>query len=727
MALLLHLELRISSDLLSLDLLSFRIVADHVDVRADRLVSLRVGMRLWRTPIAAKDVQLLRRIGEGNFGHVYLGAVPRTDGKNLEVVLKRVKPSVEDAHLVADAEAKLNQCCAKNAPGCCPTFLGAFEVQGKSVDVQLSPGHWLVWEFEGIRTLADYWKQKTGTDELAMEMFGCSAEEAGGNEVVVAEVMRQLLGCLVKMHGAGLVHRDVKPANMVFSTKEKKFKLIDLGAMADLRTGTNYVPTESFLDPSYCPPEQYVMPVDSPHLQKRGALASMAMSPVLWAKNQPDKFDAYSAGIILLQLAVPCLRKDRNLKSFNANLAHCEYDLYRWRAAYGSRLAKKELVLLDSDDAALLDLAASLLREKVDRASCGTVLRSPFFERYKVPNLQSTDARGATKENAKARKRAEDLLAEKIAAATEKKQNLDALHSQGASPVKLKQEEEELRAMQGGVKDVLTKYKGLVDRVAKLLKVGQVKQQSAEEDELDRSLPLVHQLDMSKYVEHTKSAVRVGGALTGLAGKVAGDLAGALGKEVLAFVEAEAGTGSTRRMRKAQGRAVHGNAQVQIQDEAERTSIPSTSSEGDMEEDMITTEGWGQKQDAAGRVEVVGARTKGRRDLEEDEELDACDRGTVKRHAGDTVDPVSDLSKDSVERGDISFAENAGRFEGLDEPAQAQRQEMMDNVQALREQVLAMEAALAEMASTMEDIQSSGMAGARQDVDGDSSTESPDS
>lgn len=685
-------------------------------------------MRPWRTSIAPKDVQLLRRIGEGNFGHVYLGTVPHTDGKKLEVVLKRVKRSVEDAHLVADAEAKLNQCCAKNAPGCCPTFLGAFEVQGRSEDVQLTPGHWLVWEFEGIRTLADYWKQKNGMDELAMEMFGCSAEEAGGNERMVAEVMRQLLGCLVKMHGAGLVHRDVKPANMVFSTKEKKFKLIDLGAMADLRTGTNYVPTESFLDPSYCPPEQYVMPVDSPHLQKRGALASMAMSPLLWAKNQPDKFDAYSAGIILLQLAVPCLRKNRNLKSFNTNLAHCEYDLHRWRAAYGRRLAQKELVLLDSDDGALLELAASLLREKIDRASCAIALRSPFFERYKVPYLPSNEGHAAKKEDTKASKRAEDLLAEKIAASTMKKLYLDALQSQGASPVKLKQEEKELRAMQQGVKEVLSKYKGLLDRVAKLLKVEQVKQQSAEEDVLDSSLPRVHQLDMSKYAEQTKSAVRIGGALTGLAGKVAGDLAGALGKEVLAFVEAEAGMSPSRRIRKAQDHAVHGNAQVHTQDEAEHTSsMSSASSEGDMEEDMITTEGWGRKQDAAGRVEVVGARAKGGGDSEEEEELDACDHGTVKLHAGDNVDLVSDLSEDSVGGGHSSFAENAEGFEGLDAPAQARRQEMMDSMQALRDQVLALEASMAEMASTMEDIQSSTMVFTRQDVDGNDSTEGLDS
>ena len=44
--------------------------------------------------------------------------------------------------------------------------------------------------------------------------------------------------------------------NIIFAEDEKSFKLIDLGACADLRSGTNYIPDESILDPTYCPPEQ---------------------------------------------------------------------------------------------------------------------------------------------------------------------------------------------------------------------------------------------------------------------------------------------------------------------------------------------------------------------------------------------------------------------------------------------------------------------------------------
>jgi serine/threonine protein kinase len=51
-------------------------------------------------------------------------------------------------------------------------------------------------------------------------------------------------------------YRDVKPLNVIASERDARLKLIDLGAAADLRTGTNYSPEESILDPMYCPPEQ---------------------------------------------------------------------------------------------------------------------------------------------------------------------------------------------------------------------------------------------------------------------------------------------------------------------------------------------------------------------------------------------------------------------------------------------------------------------------------------
>ena len=43
-----------------------------------------------------------------------------------------------------------------------------------------------------------------------------------------------------------MVHRDIKPQNMVLHERERRFKLIDLGACADLRTGANFSPDGTY-------------------------------------------------------------------------------------------------------------------------------------------------------------------------------------------------------------------------------------------------------------------------------------------------------------------------------------------------------------------------------------------------------------------------------------------------------------------------------------------------
>lgn len=68
-----------------------------------------------------------------------------------------------------------------------------------------------------------------------------------------------MLQALRACHRTGIVHRDIKPQNVILSEPERRAKLIDLGAAADLRVGINYVPNEFLLDPRYAPPEQYIM------------------------------------------------------------------------------------------------------------------------------------------------------------------------------------------------------------------------------------------------------------------------------------------------------------------------------------------------------------------------------------------------------------------------------------------------------------------------------------
>ena len=233
-------------------------------------------------------------------------------------------------------------------------FLGYIEVP--EARGRLTKGLWLVWDYEGDKTLAYYLRRRDCITALAADLGGIP------EETVVPTVMAQLFECLSEIHAAGLVHRDVKPANIVLCEKEKRFKLIDLGACADLRTGTNYKPTETILDPLYCPPEEYVLPTDAPHLSKQAAPLAMVMSPVLWQQHRPDCFDTWSAGVILLQLGLPFLRSTSTLRNWRTTFARCGYDVEEWRMRSG--LSARQTAILDADEGVGWDLAAGLLRPR---------------------------------------------------------------------------------------------------------------------------------------------------------------------------------------------------------------------------------------------------------------------------------------------------------------------------------------------------------------------------
>lgn len=305
------------------------------------------------------NIVVKNMLGEGSFGTVFEGMLDR-NGQQHRVVLKRVKQGVQGADEMAEMEHLLNVYTARAARSAVADFLGYCDVTEADTKVnrKLSPGLWLVWRYEGANTLAYYLRRR---DCLA----ALGADLAVPQEAVAPTVMKQVFEALSAIHTAGVVHRDVKPHNIVFSETERRFKLIDLGAAADLRNGTNYVPNESILDPLYCAPEQYIMPTQSPDIGKMATPMSLAMSPLIWSKWNPDRFDMYSAGLVMMQLALPRLRTPTQLRSFNTALEAADYDLYAWREK--ARLPIRETAILDENKEAGWKLAAALLRPRRTR------------------------------------------------------------------------------------------------------------------------------------------------------------------------------------------------------------------------------------------------------------------------------------------------------------------------------------------------------------------------
>ncbi|KAL6142406.1 hypothetical protein ACLB2K_060688 [Fragaria x ananassa] len=305
------------------------------------------------------------KMGEGSFGVVYSGAiVPKNmnveervqksgRGKALQlderfkekVILKKVKVEMQGAEECGEVEEWFNYRLSRAAPETCATFLGSFVADRTSSQFSKG-GKWLVWKFEGNRNLADYMTDRKFPFNLESVMFGRVLQDVDSvkrSALVIKQIMRQIITSLKKIHDTGIVHRDIKPANLVV-TKKGKIKLIDFGAATDLRIGKNFIPNRGMLDPDFCPPELYVLPEETPVPPPEPIAA--VLSPILWQLNSPDLFDMYSAGIILLQMAVPSLRSSAGLKNFNGEIKRFGYDLNNWRES--TRL-RPDLSLLDLD------------------------------------------------------------------------------------------------------------------------------------------------------------------------------------------------------------------------------------------------------------------------------------------------------------------------------------------------------------------------------------------
>ena len=344
----------------------------HAGSRSRRVVRVDAGIKYKR-----EDVEVDRQIGEGSFGIVYQGRIDAR--KTGDVVLKRPKLTVEGAAELQEVEAWMNDRVSRDARGSCADYLGSFRVSpdesylNQSQGVSAKEGLWLVWKFEGDRTLAQYMAQPDYPTGIARHLLRDKDGDKSlrGDPAVELEVtqaaMKQLFTNLKNVHKAGLVHRDIKPHNLVLTgtDDEARFKLIDLGACACFRTGMNFAPDETIMDPKYAPPEEFLIPSDdAPDIRKLFGPVALAAGSAAWLQHKPDRFDMYSAGIVMMQLALPSLRTNSGLVTFNKGLKRCGYDLFLWRDANKGQLTASKTVVLDAGDGAGWELARALLRPR---------------------------------------------------------------------------------------------------------------------------------------------------------------------------------------------------------------------------------------------------------------------------------------------------------------------------------------------------------------------------
>ncbi|MED6151165.1 Serine/threonine-protein kinase stn7, chloroplastic [Stylosanthes scabra] len=228
--------------------------------------------RLFRPTYRKDDFVLGKKLGEGSFGVVYRATLARPSSKEGDVVLKK---ATEYGAVEIWMNERVRRACANS----CADFLyGFLESSSKK-----ATEYWLIWRFEGDATLADLLQSRDFPYNVETLILGEVQDLPKGVERenrIIQTIMRQLLFALDSLHSTGIVHRDIKPQNIIFSEGSRTFKIIDLGAAADLRVGINYIPKEFLLDPRYAAPEQYIMSTQTPSAPS--APVATALSPVLW-------------------------------------------------------------------------------------------------------------------------------------------------------------------------------------------------------------------------------------------------------------------------------------------------------------------------------------------------------------------------------------------------------------------------------------------------------------
>jgi serine/threonine protein kinase len=189
--------------------------------------------------ILAKRYLIRSLLGRGGFGITFLADNIYLPGQPL-CVIKKLSPQFADPKLIANAHRQ-------------------FELEALSLSRLGSHSQ--------IPALLDYFK--TGTDLYLVEEYipglvltQIVSQQRKFTESEVENFLTQMLQLLEYMHSHHLIHRDIKPQNIILCQTDLRFVLVDFGAVKDMYPSTTTVQQQSISSsqsigtPGFAPPEQ---------------------------------------------------------------------------------------------------------------------------------------------------------------------------------------------------------------------------------------------------------------------------------------------------------------------------------------------------------------------------------------------------------------------------------------------------------------------------------------
>lgn len=237
--------------------------------------------------------KLIKQIGAGGFGHTFIARDMRRPGSP-PCVVKQLKPASDDPNFIREArrlfntEAETLEKLGRHDQ--IPQLLAYFEE-----DKQF----FLVQEFVEGRSLHDELKaplpdvsdlDNTTQDRILAELDNIDAppRDKQLSEVEVLKILKDVLDVLEFVHSEGVIHRDIKPDNLIRRKKDQKIVLIDFGAVRAMQDVSTQLSanekgesrfTVTIGTPGYMPSEQCAgRPTYSSDIYALGMVAIKALT-----------------------------------------------------------------------------------------------------------------------------------------------------------------------------------------------------------------------------------------------------------------------------------------------------------------------------------------------------------------------------------------------------------------------------------------------------------------
>lgn len=223
--------------------------------------------------ILGSRYQIIEYIAKGGFGKTYLAIDTQIPGKD-KCVVKQLYPSVDDSHFLEVArrlfKTEAETLHSLGSHDQIPHLLAYFEEQEKFYLVQ------------------QYIEGHTLTKELTPDKLW--------TETQVIELLVDCLNILNFIHNKGVIHRDVKPDNLIRRNSDNKLVLVDFGTVKEVITEqTQLLPsTVAVGTKGYMPTEQARgKPRFVSDIYALGVIAIQALtgtSPLMLAEDDEGEF-----------------------------------------------------------------------------------------------------------------------------------------------------------------------------------------------------------------------------------------------------------------------------------------------------------------------------------------------------------------------------------------------------------------------------------------------------